>query len=123
MRFKLDENFTPRMLRLFHTAGHEAYSVREQGLQGCADQRLYEMCCHEKRCMVTMDLDFSDITRFPPERANGIAVIRVPRNPSLQLLERLVRELLDALTQMPLQNRLWIVEPGRIRVHQSETTD
>lgn len=38
--------------------------------------------------MVTLDLDFSDVTRFPPAQANGIVVIRVPRNPSLTLLQQ-----------------------------------
>ena len=62
-----------------------------------------------------MDLDFTDVTRFPPTSASGIVVIRVPRNPSLALLEQLVRQFLQALTQMLVEKKLWIVEIGRIR--------
>jgi hypothetical protein len=50
----------------------------------------------------------------------GVAVIRVPRNPSLPLLEQLIMQLLNVLTQSPIERRLWIVEVDRIRVHQSE---
>lgn len=117
MKFKLDENFGTRTQQLFQAAGHEVQTVRSQGLGGCSDQHLYEVCCSERRCLVTLDLDFADVTRFPPAEANGIIVIRVPRNPSLALLEQLARQFLRALTQMPVERKLWIVEIGRIRVH------
>jgi len=120
MKFKLDENFGSRTQHLFRTAGHEVQTIRDQGLLGCSGRRLYEICCFEKLCLVTLDLDFSDVTRFPPAEANGIVVIRVPWNPSLALLEELVHQFLQTLTQMPVEKKLWIVEIGRIRIHQSE---
>ena len=120
MRFKLDENFGTRTQQLFRAAGHDVQTIRDQRLQGCSDQHLYEVCCTERRCLVTLDLHFADVTRFPPAQANGMVVIRVPRNPSLALLEQLVRQFLQALAQMPVEKELWIVEIGRIRIHQSE---
>lgn len=120
MQFKLDENFGTRTQRLFRDAGHEVQTVRSQGLRGSSDQNLYEVCCSEGHCLVTLDLDFADVTRFPPENTDGIVVIRVPVNPSLTLLEQLVRQFIQALARMAAEKRLWIVEPGRIRVHQSE---
>ena len=123
MKFKLDENFGTRIQEFFHAAGHDVQTVRNQELQGCSDLRLYEVCCIEQRCLVTFDLDFSDVTRFPPAQTNGIVVIRVPRNPSLPLLELLVRQLLQAITQMSVEKKLWIVEIGRIRIHQSENDE
>ena len=121
MKFKIDENFGTRTQRLFHAAGHEVQTVREEGLQGCSNQHLYEECCAEQRCLVTLDLDFANVMRFPPAETNGIVVVRVPRNPSLALLEQLIRQFLQAFTQMSVEKRLWIVEVGRIRIHQSET--
>jgi hypothetical protein len=47
-------------------------------------------------------------------------VFRIPRNPSLLLLEQLSRQFLTASKQMKIEKQLWIVEIGRIRVHQSE---
>ena len=121
MKFKLDENFGTRTQHLFRTAGHEVVTVREQELQGCSDQQLYEVCGNEQRCLVTLDLDFADITRFPPTSSSGIIVIRVPRNPSLALLEQLAQQLLQSLSKMPIEKELWIIEIGRIRIHQSES--
>ncbi|HYM13476.1 MAG TPA: DUF5615 family PIN-like protein [Bryobacterales bacterium] len=99
----------------------QAITLRQEGLAGGSDRSLYQVCCREQRCLVTLDLDFADVTRFPPGEAAGIAVIRVSKNPNLPLLERLIRELLDAVAQIPIAGELWIVEVGRIRLHQSET--
>jgi hypothetical protein len=71
----------------------------------------------------TLDLDFSDVLRFPPRQAHGIVVIRAPHNPTLPLLEQLIRQFLQMLETMPLEKKLWIVETGRIRVHQAEDTE
>lgn len=120
MKFKLDENFGTRTQHIIRAQGHDVMTVRDQRLQGCADQRLYEVCCAEKRCLVTLDLDFSDVLRFPPQQSHGIAVIRVPHNPSLPLLEQLINQFLKSLESMPIEKQLWIVETGRIRVHQAE---
>jgi predicted nuclease of predicted toxin-antitoxin system len=92
-------------------------------LHGAADRHLYQICCDEQRCLVTLDLDFTDVLRFPPQQTNGIVVIRVPRNPSLALLETLVEQLLHTIDQMSVQKQLWIVEVGRIRIHQSDIDD
>ncbi len=123
MRFKLDENFGTRTQHIFNAPGYDVKTVWEEELQGCSDQKIYETCCSQTRCLVTLDLDFADTVRFPPEHAAGIAVIRVPKNPSLSLLEKLVRQLLKELDQTSIENKLWIVEVGRIRIHQTEDED
>jgi hypothetical protein len=61
--------------------------------------------------------------KFRTQQAHGIVVIRVPHNPTLPLLEQLVRQFLNTLETMPLNKKLWIVETGRIRVHQAEDAE
>lgn len=123
MKFKLDENFGARTQQIFRTSGYDVLTVRDQQLQGCSDQRLYEVCCAEHRCLVTLDLDFSDVLRFPPQEAHGIVVIRVPHNPTLSLLEKLIRQFLKSLETMSVERKLWIVETGRIRIHQAQDAE
>jgi predicted nuclease of predicted toxin-antitoxin system len=120
MKFKLDENFGTRTQQLLQAAGHDVHSILQEGLQGADDETIYSICCVEQRYLVTLDLDFSDVVRYPPEHAGGIIVIRVPRNPSLVLLERLLTALLLYLEQNIAIGQLLIVEPGRIRLHQRD---
>ncbi|MCL5268141.1 MAG: DUF5615 family PIN-like protein [Bacteroidetes bacterium] len=120
MKLKLDENFGTRTQRLFRLANHDIQTVHDERIQSCPDEKLFNICCEEERCLVTLDLDFADVVRFPPDRTNGIAVFRVPQNPSLALLEQLVRDFLRMLGEIPIKKHLWIVEVGRTRIHQSE---
>src|SRR3954447_24239138 len=82
MRIKLDENLGGRGRELFTAAGHEVATVGDQGLAGAVDRRVIEVCGAERRCLVTLDLDFSNPFVFLPERYAGIAVLR-PRRTSL----------------------------------------
>ncbi len=122
MKFKLDENLGSRTQATLRSHGHDAESVKEEGLSGAPDSALYEACCAEGRCLLTLDLDFSDVLRFPPHKCGGIAVIRVPKNPSLGLLEQMIARLLATLDHEALAGRLWIIEVDRIRIHQNTAT-
>ncbi len=120
MRFKLDENFGSRTQNIFRDAGHDVQTVWEQDLLGSPDGFIYEVCRSKRRCLVTLDTDFSDVTRFPPQTSSGIAVIRAHQNPSLSLLKQLVRQFLRALAIESIHAKLWIVEVGRIRIYQPD---
>jgi len=117
VRIKLDENFSPRIARLFHDAGHQADTVVDEGLGGAADAAIFEACIQESRCLVTLDLDFADVVRFPPHRSAGIAVVRLQTQASIELLDRLIGHLLVMLNVESIAGRLWIIELGRIRMH------
>ena len=119
MKFKLDENFGTRAVNAFRSRDHDVQTVYDQRLTGVPDDKLYAVCRDEHRCLITLDLDFADVTRFPASATGGIVVIRVPRNPSPALLETLVRQFLDHLSQITVEKKLWIVEIGRIRIHES----
>jgi len=93
--------------------------VVEQGFQAATDEQLASYCAKEERALVTLDLDFANTLRFPPEKTAGIAVLRLPAKPSHPLLLELIQTLATALKQQNLSGKLWIVEPGRIRIHES----
>ncbi|MBN2550891.1 MAG: DUF5615 family PIN-like protein [Anaerolineales bacterium] len=119
MKFKLDENFGTRTQKIFIDSGHDVQTVYQQGLRGVSDEQLYGICQLEQRCLVTLDLDFANVLRFSPDGSAGIVVIRLPENQRLPVLENLVRYFLRVVEQMPAAGQLWIVEVGRVRVHQS----
>ncbi|AFV10459.1 hypothetical protein Tph_c02120 [Thermacetogenium phaeum DSM 12270] len=121
MRFKLDENLGKSIQQIFQEAGHDVQTVLDEKMGGRSDQTVYEACCSENRCLVTLDLDFANILRFPPEKTAGIVVFRIPKNTDLAKLRELVIQFLEAIERMPIAQQVWIVEPRRIRIHQKET--
>ncbi len=115
MRFKTDENVPVEIAEWLRQQGHDALSIGEQGLAGVADPAVAAVSQVEKRAIVTLDLDFSDIRRYPPENYSGIMVLR----PVLQTIPALVRMMTRAIAllgQQPLEGCLWIVDDHRVRV-------
>ena len=72
MKFKLDENIGRRGSELLKACGYDVMTVWDQGLHGVADEELFEVCSAERRVLISLDRDFGQVTRFPPERSAGM---------------------------------------------------
>lgn len=120
IKFKLDEHFGTRLQKVFLDSGYNTETIRGENLQGISDKNLFEMCKKEGRCLVTLDLDFSDIIRFPPYNSPGIVILRSRKRVTLRDLKKLVFQLLHLLKTNTIKNQLWVVEKNRIRIHKSE---
>ena len=78
---------------------------------------MFDVCGSEGRTLITLDRDFGQVPRFPPERSAGIVVLDLGGSASLpRLLDRL-RDFLALAASRPVAGELWIVEAGRVRVH------
>ena len=118
MKFKLDENLGSHGAALLAAAGHDIATVRGEGLGRAADDVLFATCQQEGRALITLDHDFGHVLRFPPENGPGIVVLEAgPRTTPSRLRDR-IRDLLAMLAKHELRGSLWIVEPGRVRIHE-----
>lgn len=115
MKFKLDENLSPTLADVFAAAGHDAHSVVQEALGGASDERVLEVYRRERRALVTLDLDFSNILAYPPTDGPGLVVLRLPDQAHVTV-EAAIRRILDLLPEEALTGTLWIVEEHRIRI-------
>jgi predicted nuclease of predicted toxin-antitoxin system len=118
MKFKLDENLGRRCVDLFRAAGHDAITVAEQHLAGAPDTTVIEACREERRCLVTLDVDFGNPLRFTPSACAGIIVLRMPPKPAHEELLLAASTAIAGVAHERIDGRLWIVQRRRIRVYQ-----
>lgn len=120
MRFKLDENLTPRAATFLREAGHDVMTVVDERLGGADDAAVFAACVAERRILITLDHDFGNVVRFPPATSPGVAVVELPPGKSPVAMMSALEALLAGLKKDRLDGSLWIIEPGRIRIHERE---
>lgn len=117
MHFKFDENVNPRWRVPLEKDGHTVSTVAEEKLQGEADVTIAAICRSPGLCLLTLDADFAQTTAYPAGEYAGIVVLRHPR-PTLNGMFALIHQVVAMLRRESPRGRLWIVEPGRIRIHE-----
>jgi len=120
VKLKLDENLGRRAEQRFRAAGLDVSTVAAQQLSGARDEQIYRACVAEGRILGTCDLDFSQVLRFPPGDTAGIAVLSPLGRMTSGLLDILLQQLAAAVRLHEIDGQLWIVEPGRIRIHAAD---
>lgn len=116
-RFKLDENLPRDAGVLLRKAGHDVDNVLDEQLGGKPDSRVFDASQAEDRILVSFDLDFSDIRVYPPASHKGIWVLR-PHTQSIDNTLALLRAAFLILETEPMEGRLWIIEPERVRIRE-----
>jgi hypothetical protein len=84
---------------------------------------LIKVCQTEGRCLITLDLDFSNPLQFNPQRYSGIAVLRLSPRANPQDLDEAIETLIGGLKKENITGKLWIIQRGRIRIYQQEVGD
>lgn len=118
MKFKLEENLGSLGKALLETEGHDVMTVADQKMSGAQDERVYEVCRDENRVIVTLDHDFGQTLRFPPEATAGIVVLECKGRLTPTMIRARLTEFATLLRSRPIDRELWIVEPGRVRIHE-----
>ena len=123
MKVKLDENIGRRGQGLLQAAGHDVMTVRDQGLGGATDEKLFDVCAEEGRVLITLDRDFGKVTRFPPSTSAGIVVLELGSPATIRAMLDRLEAFLSVLKTETVTGALWIVEPGRVRIHLHDRND
>jgi hypothetical protein len=83
------------------------FVLEEDGLRRAPDLKHYRLAQQLRRTLVTMDRDYLDDRRFPPEESGGVLVINAPDERQLSaLLARVDRSMFQGdAAALPLERR------------------
>jgi len=118
-RFVIDEDMPRSTGIALAEEGHEVRDVRDHGRRGSSDEEIYRFAQEEGAVLLTGDLGFGNILKFPLGQHSGIVVARFPNAiPPREINKELVAGLRD-LRNDDFKGNLIIMEPGRIRIRRA----
>ena len=116
MKIKLDENIGTRGSKLLAERAHDVSTVRDQKLSGAPDENIFAVCAAEGRVLITLDRDFGEVLRFPPEQSAGIVILDLGREQVRAIAGPPARFSNSGGTARCSRFAL-DREPGRVRIH------
>lgn len=120
--FAIDEDMPRSTGRILKESGDEVKDIRDYGLRGADDDRIYQFAQNNKAVLITADLGFGNILRFPIGSHFGIVIVRFPNEmPTSELNHQLVARFAD-LTEADFKGSLVIIEPGKVRIRKQSLT-
>src|SRR3954451_8512588 len=85
------------------------FVIEEEELRRAPDQKHYRLAQQLRRTLITMDRDYLDDRRFPPDEGSGVLVIQAPDERQLFALVKRVDRVLfqrdDERAPLPLEGR------------------
>ncbi len=115
-KIKLDENFPSSFTKIFPAESVDASSVLHQKISGTDDDSLYMLCKKENRVLVTFDLDFANIIRYPADETEGIIVCRAKKQVSLADIEKITIRVAELVKSSELKGCLYVIDGKKIRM-------
>jgi predicted nuclease of predicted toxin-antitoxin system len=116
MLFFVDANLPRSVTGLLIELGHAVEFARDAGFGSAADVQIAAHIRRTTAALLTRDLDFGDVRRYPPEDYDGIVVLRLPDDMvARDICDVIARFLSEPLFVESLPGRLAVVEPQRVR--------
>lgn len=115
MKLKLDENLSRHLKHALAALHHDVLTVADQGLLSKSDIVVAETAGNEGMMLLTLDLEFGDLRKYPPGHHPGIILFR-PRSFGPLAVNRFVEEFVRDTDLELLDRCVVVVDPSRVRV-------
>jgi len=115
-RFVIDEDMPRSTGKALQDLGYEVKDIRDHGLRGMDDERIYQFAQNNQAVLITGDLGFGNILRFPIGSHYGIIVVHFPNEMSTDEINRQLVQRLKEFIEDDFKGNLIIIEPGRVRI-------
>ncbi len=103
-------------VRLLREAGHLVVWLKEIGKQEAEDEEILLVARSRDMVLVTCDLDFGDILRYPPATHEGIIVLRINPPESLVAVHAVLLDLLKRVGRETLRAGLTVINSAGYRI-------
>lgn len=115
MKLKLDENLSRYLKQTLSALQHDVITVADENLLSQPDTVVGAAANGEGRILLTLDLEFADLRKYPPGSHPGIILFR-PRSFGPLAVNRFVEDFVRDTDLVLVTGCVVVVDPGRVRV-------
>ncbi|HAF70510.1 MAG: DUF5615 family PIN-like protein [Clostridia bacterium] len=114
VKFLADECVFDLTVRFLRDEGWDVTTVTELGLRGVNDAQVMGKAQEMKAVLITRDMDFADIRKFPPSAYGGVIVLKMSYRTSVQV-HAVLRKMLQEVKEDEFVGALFIVNHNKWR--------
>jgi predicted nuclease of predicted toxin-antitoxin system len=119
MKLKLDENLSRHLKSVLSLLHHDVASAADEGLLSQPDAVIAAAAKSEGRLSLTLDIEFGNLTKYPPGSHPGIIFFR-PRSFGPLTVNEFIKDFFLQTPAESLAGCVVVVDPGRVRVRWAE---
>lgn len=119
-RFVIDEDMPRSTGKALNALRHDVKDVRDCGLRGANDESIFQFAQQNRATLLTSDVGFGNLLRFPIGKHYGIVIARFPNDMTTPEINRRLIEAIENFTEEDFRGKLIIVEPGKVRIRKSK---
>ncbi len=76
MKLKLDENLSRHLKPVLIGLGHDVLTAADENLLSHPDTEIAQAAKDERRMLMTLDVEFADLRKYPPGSHPGVILFR-----------------------------------------------
>ena len=115
-KFVIDEDMPRSTAKLLLSNGFEALDVRDYGLRGKDDEKIFEFAQTNRAVLLSGDLGFGNLLHFPVGIHSGIFITHFPNEITSSELNNQIIKTVLSLEEDDFSGNLIILEPGKLRI-------
>ncbi|MBI2045697.1 DUF5615 family PIN-like protein [Candidatus Pacearchaeota archaeon] len=119
MRFFLDANMPYSSLEVFKQLNLRASHARLVGLGKVNDDEIMKYAINNGSILVTKDIEFGNIIRFPVKLHEGVMVLRLPSFFTAYQINDVLKDFLKSVDIKLLDKTIAIIKLGRYRIRKA----
>jgi len=116
MKFLLDADVPRSSSLVLREHGHKVTDLRDISLGSASDKEVIKYAKENDFILVTRDVEFANILRYPKGSHVGIVVLRLPFDFTSEQINSVLNDFIKSVKVEELVKNVAIVELGRYRI-------
>lgn len=119
MKLKLDENLSRHLKPLLMELQHDVMTAADENLLSRPDTEVARAAFREGRMLLTLDIEFADLRKYPPGSHPGVILFR-PLSMSPLSVNKFIADFILSANLPKLAGCVAVVDPVHVRVRSPE---